>query len=196
MTQISKDAQKFLQEKYNESGRHYHNSHHIEYLLSQIDVISNAIKLTPQEKDALEIAIWFHDCEYNPKAEDNEEQSALQATKFYASHEMMREIFQAISDTRHHIPSSGNLISLALCDLDLLPLAETPEQYSIATARIRKEYSHYSTDEYIRKRIEFLKERLAYDRIYHTDYAYKEFEDKARRNMKNELMMLDALSQM
>src|SRR6185436_9293929 len=60
---------------YAEPQRHYHNQQHIAECLAEFD---RARHLTQQPVE-LELALWFHDAVYEPKASDNEEQSAALA---------------------------------------------------------------------------------------------------------------------
>lgn len=57
---------------YSEPNRYYHNLSHIKQILEVIyEMRSQADNFL-----AIQIAAWFHDVIYNPKATDNEEQSA------------------------------------------------------------------------------------------------------------------------
>ena len=58
-----------LEEKYAEPHRHYHNLNHIGFLLRKFDE-------TGEKSEEIEMAIWYHDAIYDPKAGDNEAQSA------------------------------------------------------------------------------------------------------------------------
>ena len=64
-----------LTRAYAEPQRHYHNQQHIAECLAEFD---GARHLT-QQPAAVELALWFHDAVYDPKAGDNEEQSAAMA---------------------------------------------------------------------------------------------------------------------
>jgi len=67
-----------LLELYSEPHRHYHNAQHITDCLKEFDSVRDAA----QEPLAVELAIWFHDAIYNPRAGDNEERSAELAAQF------------------------------------------------------------------------------------------------------------------
>ena len=58
--------------RYSAPGRHYHTPRHICQCLSQLDGARDEIA----HADFVEIALWFHDVIYDPKAKDNEDRSA------------------------------------------------------------------------------------------------------------------------
>ena len=57
---------------YSELHRHYHNQNHIANCLAEFDRVKSFVDNPP----AVELAIWFHDAVYDPRAGDNEERSA------------------------------------------------------------------------------------------------------------------------
>jgi len=57
---------------YSEPHRHYHGATHVEHCLREFES-SNHLA---QQPDEVEFAIWLHDAVYDPRANDNEEQSA------------------------------------------------------------------------------------------------------------------------
>ena len=57
---------------YSEVQRHYHSIQHIVECLEHF----HQIKTHLDDTLSVELAIWFHDVIYNPKAHDNEQQSA------------------------------------------------------------------------------------------------------------------------
>src|SRR5688572_16576013 len=63
-----------LTARYAEPHRHYHTLDHIACCLRELDVDLGAA--APHDKSAVEMAIWFHDAVYDPKAKDNEARSA------------------------------------------------------------------------------------------------------------------------
>src|SRR5687767_6949665 len=60
---------------YAERHRHYHNQQHIAECLAEFDAARHLVR----QPEAIELALWFHDAVYNPRAGDNEERSAALA---------------------------------------------------------------------------------------------------------------------
>ena len=64
-----------LTSAYAEPQRHYHNRKHIAECLEEFDQARHLAR----QPIAVELALWFHDAVYEPKAGDNEERSAALA---------------------------------------------------------------------------------------------------------------------
>jgi len=64
-----------LARAYDEPQRHYHNQQHIAECLWEFDQARSLAR----QPITVELALWFHDAVYDPKAGDNEEQSAALA---------------------------------------------------------------------------------------------------------------------
>ena len=62
---------------YGEPQRHYHTQQH---LIECIALLDSAIERT-RSPGEVELALWFHDAVYQPKAKDNEERSAEWAAR-------------------------------------------------------------------------------------------------------------------
>jgi predicted metal-dependent HD superfamily phosphohydrolase len=172
-----------LDSEYSEPHRAYHNATHIEDCLRQFDLARHLV----ERPDEVEAAIWFHDAVYDPKASDNEEQSARWAIESLkagnVAPEVLRRIAALILATKHDREPDGADQSL-LIDVDLSILGRTPEEFAVYDAAIRREYSWVPDDEYRASRTEVLERFLNRDTIYHTAFFRERYEDQARRNLE------------
>ena len=138
-------------DNYKEKHRFYHNTWHL------LDVISVLSKQNDFD-DELFLAAVYHDAVYNPKASDNEEQSAkmfLEHAKSSAISEVQKKsINQMILDTKTHKPTSDKSKIFIEADLNILsqPYARLIEYEH----EIFKEFQFVDYRVYKPKRIEVL----------------------------------------
>ena len=77
-----------------------------------------------------------------------------------------------------------------LCDADLAILAAAPERYAEYIADVRREYAHVPDDLFRPGRAAVLGDLLAKPTLFHTAYARREWEARARANVERELASL------
>lgn len=176
-----------LMQAYSESGRHYHNLDHIAALLDLLDRNGDSVR----NRDALELAIYFHDAVYVPTRPDNEAASAALAcerlTHLGVSEDLVGEVERLILATRH-----GTLLADAtsdpdlalLLDLDLSILAAERAAYAAYAEAIRREYAVVPDALYRPGRRRVLAEFLARPRIYATPHLHQAWETAARSNLQ------------
>ena len=138
---------------------------------------------------AVEFAIWFHDIVYDPKAPDNEEQSAEVAASFLAGSPLAGKVAELIIDTSHRQEPQSNDGKL-ICDIDLSILGRTPTSYRAYAESIREEYSWVSSADYTLGRSKVLENFLNRERIYSLPFFEEKYEQQARSNLSNELKSL------
>jgi pantetheine-phosphate adenylyltransferase len=121
--------------RYEEPHRFYHTTEHLLAVISEMD---NKNKLD----DELFLAAVYHDAVYDPKANDNEEKSAIlflndsKNTKLPSI--MVKAIEQYILDTKTHSPS--NIKSKILIDADLNILEQPLDKLIEYEQKIFKEF--------------------------------------------------------
>lgn len=102
---------------YEDSHRFYHTTQHL------LEVVLNLTKNEVFEDDVF-LAAVYHDAIYDPKADDNEEQSAnlfiKHALRTGIAKQTIKEIEQLILDTKNHKASSEKSQQLIDADLDIL----------------------------------------------------------------------------
>ena len=135
---------------YNEEHRYYHTLEHINYML-------NKAEENYELSDDLLIAIIFHDVIYDPQSTNNELESA-KLFKKYSRNKIKNQdlIYQAILDTKNHIPTEGNNISRLLIKYDLEILYLDLDELIQFERKIFKEYQFVDYSIYKEKRIEVL----------------------------------------
>ncbi|MDX2173338.1 MAG: adenylyltransferase/cytidyltransferase family protein [Bacteroidota bacterium] len=136
---------------YEEPHRFYHTTQHL------IEVITNLNKHQVFD-DELFLAAVYHDAIYDPKANDNEEQSAnlfiKHALNSKLSKHSIKEIEQLILDTKKHQASSDKSKQFIDADLEILnqPLSKLIE----FEHQIFKEFQFVDYTIYQPKRVEVL----------------------------------------
>lgn len=188
---------------YKEPHRKYHNLDHIQSILDKIPLFVEAYELNSEQSLWLEIIAWYHDVIYipGPQQPSNE---YLSAGKFKSDRwaglipliydnipnyyeYVVQEIWDVIFGTRHH-KSPPSFIGAIFFDLDLADMGT--DSYIENSFKIREEFGEFSDLEWLAGRQKFLGDFLERPLIYHTSLGYKLWEEKARRNMENELHFL------
>ena len=65
-------------EHYGQPHRHYHTLRHIAHILHEFD----SVRWICKNPDAVEMALWFHNFNYDPSRSDNEEWSVEDANEY------------------------------------------------------------------------------------------------------------------
>jgi predicted metal-dependent HD superfamily phosphohydrolase len=176
---------------YSEPNRHYHATEHIASLIRQLDEFAHAVA----DRDAVTLAILFHDVVYDPRRHDNEEKSAAIAAELLSSvgffDEVVKKVESYVLATKHSQGSEPNDKDLALLlDLDLSTLAAAPADYRVYVEGIRREFAHVPAQEYRAGRRQILEGFLARGRIYRTEPLRALWEERARTNIAREIAEL------
>ena len=175
--------------RYAEPHRAYHNLSHIRRCLADFDAARH-LAVYPDE---VEWALWFHDAVYDPRAADNEAQSAALAHRVARTSDVRRasakRIYHLVLATRHDVvPSDADQQLLA--DIDLASLGLPPEQFEANGRRIRQEYAFVPAEVFRPARAAILESFLSRPHVYATDLFRAEYEAQARRNLRRAVSRL------
>ena len=172
---------------YSESHRYYHNCEHIADCLREFD----SARDFAGEPHEVELAIWFHDAIYNPRAADNEEQSAELARRFLTESGIGKEaaVTQLVLATKHHDGSLHPDATL-MVDIDLSIFGQAAERFWNYERQIRREYEWVLEDIFATKRAEILEKFLSRPRIFSTEIFFSKYEAQARSNLKESVARL------
>jgi predicted metal-dependent HD superfamily phosphohydrolase len=172
-----------LSAAYAEPHRHYHNQQHIAECLAEFDGVRHLVR----QPEAVEAAIWFHDAVYNPRASDNEEQSAALATRCLAeagvSSALSETVAQLVMATKSH-NSGADADTAVMIDVDLSIFGQKEKRFLEYEEQIRKEYRWVPKIIFAPKRAQILEGFLERDRIYTTDFFHAKYDANARRNLR------------
>jgi predicted metal-dependent HD superfamily phosphohydrolase len=185
-----------LKMRYGEAHRHYHVWTHIEAMLRMMDWQEAALF----NKEAIEIAILFHDAVYEPGEDDNEKRSAglmmgmLSKTVAPVTLDVATDLILAtekhiISETMKDPVRSDCAYFL---DMDLAILGAAPDVFDAFEDAIRQEFIAVDERDYARGRAAVLERFLSRKRLYHTQAFHDEFEAQARINLQGAIAVLGA----
>ena len=177
-----------LTEAYAEPARHYHNQQHIAECLAEFD----AARHLAQQPVAVELALWFHDAVYDPKAGDNEEQSAALAKRCLeeaGQPDLAGTVAMLVMATKLHGTDAGPDAALVV-DVDLSILGKSEVRFAEYETQIRQEYSWVPKLFFKPKRAEILQRFLDRERIYTHEHFVTRYEQSARRNFEDSIRKL------
>ncbi|SNS82170.1 Predicted metal-dependent phosphohydrolase, HD superfamily [Actinomadura meyerae] len=181
-----------LDERYGEPHRRYHTRAHLTAVLDLVDELAGHA----DDPDLVRLAAWFHDAVYDPERADNEERSARLATRMLADTDLspagVQEVARLVELTTTHAPDEDDRNGQVLCDADLAVLGSGPGEYAAYTAAVREEYAFVPDEFFSAGRAEVLNGLLALPKLFHTPPARERFEERARNNIRTELMLLNA----
>lgn len=179
-----------LSNHYREPHRHYHTVRHIAFCLRHMDPITADLV----DPESLEMAIWFHDVIYDPRARDNEEESCRYFARMAAG--SMRDRFidrvnKLIMITEHQdVPQHRDL--RYMCDIDLASFAVPWSEFLNDSINLRREQSHKSDRDFYDSKLKFLRGLLNRQKIFYTRVFYNHGETRARENIARFIGQVEA----
>lgn len=178
-----------LYQLYNAPERYYHNTSHIKKCLVELDACAHLVT----DKNALELALFYHDAIYMPGSDSNEELSAELAARdcidFKLPPEFTEKVEHLILMTTHDcIPDTDD--GKYMIDIDLSILGAAPEEFDAYEQNIAGEYAFVDKQEYKKGRCRVLNNFLNRSFIYFSDYYRDKYEKQARANLVRSIKRL------
>jgi predicted metal-dependent HD superfamily phosphohydrolase len=174
---------------WSEPHRRYHDLAHLAAVLGLVGELSGSAT----DPDAVRLAAWYHDVQYDPERSDNEAVSAERARaglRGLVPEGRVEEVVRLVLLTAGHDPEPGDADGAVLCDADLAVLAGPPESYAAYASAIRTEYGHLSDEDFTAGRIGVLEHLLALPALYRTATAAQAWTARATANLTAELTLL------
>lgn len=190
-----------LYDAYAEPGRHYHSRKHLDSILWFRDWAETAMATTgetalmsPTEQarfwGEVELALFYHDVVYDPRAKDNEQQSIdwflKDANDFGIAPEVRDNVAHLIGLTAHH-KQAASLQERVMADCDLSIFAASRENFAEYDRDIRREYAHVPSVAYKPARRAVLQSFLQQERVFKTIAFNTYYEQQARDNLASAL---------
>jgi len=180
---------KGIEASYGEPHRRYHTGAHIGHCLRQFDRARDEM----DDPDAIELALWFHDIEYDPAASDNELASAKrfrQSAMGLMGSDLIEQVYRLILATVHasvpHMPDEQYVV-----DIDLSSFGLPWDEFSRDSQNVRNEFPDLSEREFAKKNSGFLEMLLRRPSVYSTEFFRERLEATARENMKRQIALLN-----
>lgn len=170
-----------LEQRYTEQHRFYHNLDHIDHCLSELDQAGSRV----QDRDAVELAIWFHDVVFDIGASDNEEKSAALFQRMAQPGippQLVDEVCRLISATVHAEPAQDSAAAY-MVDIDLSSFGLPWEEYQRDSDNLRREEAATPDQDFYRAKLQFLDSLLDRPSIFQTAFYRERYEKIARKNI-------------
>ena len=177
-----------LLDRYAEPGRHYHTINHVNHCLGQARLVTGLLP----DAGALNLAIWFHDCVYDPMARDNEAMSAKLFRELAApvmASPLVDDVERLVLVTQAgQVP--GRVDEGYMVDVDLSSFGLPWEPFLADSLAVRAERPHLTDQQYAVQQSRFLNSLLERDAVFATDFFRKRYEDVARSNISRYLQSI------
>lgn len=177
---------------HSEPHRHYHTLEHLAEMFRVVGRLAGDCR----NPAAVQLAVWYHDAVYDPRAADNEVRSAAlaveQLTPLGLPAGLVSRVSELVRATAHLAgePPAEDSDEAVLLDADLAILGASEARYRRYATDIRREYAHVSDAEYRRGRAAVLEQFLGRHQIFRHPTLHAEGEASARRNLLSELAEL------
>ncbi len=177
--------------RHREPHRRYHGVRHVTWVVRH--VLELAGEVTVDDLGAVVAAAFFHDAVYDPRAADNEQQSALLALRVLGQLDWPERRAAAVATmiraTAAHAPTD-DVDEAVLLDADLAVLGSDPSAYQAYVNGVRAEYAHVDDAAWRVGRGAVLDGLLAADPLYSTTAGRARWQARARANLTAERVTL------
>jgi predicted metal-dependent HD superfamily phosphohydrolase len=184
---LTEELREDLLARWSESHRKHHTVTHLHDVLDAIGMLADAG--LDFDREAVELAAWFHDAVYEIGRDDNEDRSAELIRELLASSPTCDEVARLVLATKTHKLSDDDINGAVLCDADLSVLGSDAFRYRAYAEAVREEYADIPDDVFRPARAGILSS-LIEGPIFHTAPGRELWEERARRNIAEEIRAL------
>jgi len=184
---LTEELREDLLARWSETHRKHHTVSHLHEMLDAIGALADAG--VEFDREAVELAAWFHDAIYEIGRDDNEDRSAELARELLASSPVRDEVARLVLVTKTHKVPETDINGGVLSDADLSVLGSEPLRYRAYAAAVREEYADVPDDVFKPARVQVLSSLLD-GQLFHTAAGRERWEERARRNITEEIAEL------
>lgn len=174
--------------RHRQPHRRYHSVRHVTWVVRHVLDIAGSEPVA--DLGALVAAAVYHDAVYDPAAADNEERSAVWATRALRelgwAHPRADDVGDLVRATRTHDAAAGTDAAV-LVDADLAVLGSDPAAYQAYVTGVRHEYAAVPADAWRTGRADVLRSFLDRPAIFRTPTGHARWQARARANLAAEL---------
>ena len=124
---LTEELREDLLARWSETHRKHHTVTHLHEMLDAIGLLADAgIEF---DREAVELAAWFHDAVYEIGRDDNEDRSAELARELLASSPFRDEVARLVLVTKTHEVADDDVNGAVLSDADLSVLGSDAFRY-------------------------------------------------------------------
>jgi len=184
---LGDDLRRALLARWSEPHRRHHNVIHLRQMLDAIALLAeDGVQF---DRDAVELAAWFHDAVYDVTRDDNEDRSAELARESLASSPLRDEVARLVLLSKTHEVPPGDVNAAVLNDADMSVLGGPPARYRSYERAVREEFSHVSDPQYAVARTQILAALLD-GPLFYTEPGRRRWDAQARSNIDDEIRRL------
>ena len=184
---LTEELREDLLARWSETHRKHHTVAHLHEMLDTIGLLAESgIQF---DREAVELAAWFHDVIYVIGRDDNEDRSAELARELLASSPIRDEVARLVLVTKTHEVADADVNGAVLSDADLSVLGSGALRYQAYAAAVREEYADVPDDVFRPARALVLAALLD-GPLFHTAAGRQRWEERARCNIAEEIAAL------
>jgi predicted metal-dependent HD superfamily phosphohydrolase len=173
--------------RWSEPHRRHHNVAHLREVLDAVALLAeDGLSF---DREAVELAVWFHDAVYAIGRDDNEDRSGDLAREMLPPSPLRDEVVRLVLATKTHKVAADDVNGAVLSDADLSVLGSPPQRYRAYAEAVRAEYAEIPDDVFGPARARVLSALLT-GRLFHTAPGVRRWEERARANLGAEIGLL------
>ena len=185
---LTEELREDLLARWSETHRKHHTVAHLHEMLDAIGLLAESG--IDFDREAVELAAWFHDAIYEIGRDDNEDRSAQLARELLASSPIREEVARLVLITKTHKVDDDDVNGAVLCDADLSVLGSDAQRYQTYAAAVREEYADVPDSTFRPARAQVLTSLLD-GPLFHTAAGREQWEQLVRRNLTEEIRALN-----